>query len=273
MPASISVPSTGALLRSSPARVMRRVIGALLIRELLTRYGRNNIGFLWLFVEPMLFTLIVAAIWSVLRKVNGSSIPIVAFALTGYSSVLLWRNMPGRCMGAVTANRTLLYHRHVRILDVFIARILLETFAVSGSFVVLTLGFFAAGILELPENVLQVIGGWLLLVWFAAALGLVAGGLSEKWDIVRKLWGPFTYVLLPFAGTAYIVDALPPNMQKIVVWIPMLNALEYMREGWFGSLMHGHYDIPYVMMLNLGLTFIGLSLVRQIGTATETGDE
>jgi ABC-type polysaccharide/polyol phosphate export permease len=33
------------------------VLGALLIRELLTRYGRHNIGFLWLFVEPMIFTL------------------------------------------------------------------------------------------------------------------------------------------------------------------------------------------------------------------------
>ncbi|MFN5779339.1 MAG: capsule polysaccharide export ABC transporter permease, partial [Novosphingobium sp.] len=37
-------------------QVQRRVIGALLLREMLTRYGRNNIGFLWLFVEPMLFT-------------------------------------------------------------------------------------------------------------------------------------------------------------------------------------------------------------------------
>jgi ABC-type polysaccharide/polyol phosphate export permease len=77
-----------------------------------------------------------------------------------------------------------------------------------------------------------------------------------------------TYVLLPFAGTAYIVDALPPAMQRIVVWLPMLNALEYMREGWFGSMMHAHYDVPYVVTINLVLTFIGLSMVRQVGTDT-----
>jgi hypothetical protein len=34
-----------------------RVLYALLARELLTRYGRHNIGFVWLFAEPMLFTL------------------------------------------------------------------------------------------------------------------------------------------------------------------------------------------------------------------------
>lgn len=261
---------TGVLLKDSPWTITRRVVGALLIRELLTRYGRSNIGFLWLFVEPMLFTVIVSAVWSATRSIHGSTIPIVAFALTGYSSLLLWRNMPGRCIGAVHSNRTLLYHRQVKILDVFAARILLEVLAVSGSLVVLALAFSAMGVLSLPENSLQVFGGWVLLAWFATGLGLTIGGLSEKFDVVKKLWGPFTYVLLPFAGTAYIVDILPPAMQQIVVWLPMLNAVEYLREGWFGSVMHGHYDIPYLMLCNLALTFVGLSLVRQIGTDTAT---
>ena len=76
------------------------MIWALLLREILTRYGRHNIGFLWLFVEPMLFTLGVAALWTA-RAVHGSDLPIVAFAITGYSSVLLWRNMPCAAIGAI----------------------------------------------------------------------------------------------------------------------------------------------------------------------------
>jgi hypothetical protein len=48
----------------------------------------------------------------------------------------------------------------------------------------------------------------------------------------------------------------------------MLNALEYMREGWFGSMMHAHYDIPYVVVFNMILSFTGLSLLRQIGLDT-----
>ena len=45
-------------------RIQRRVIWALVMREILTRYGRHNIGFLWLFVEPMIFTLLVTLLWS-----------------------------------------------------------------------------------------------------------------------------------------------------------------------------------------------------------------
>ena len=273
MPSNEAMRSSGALLRSSSWTIARRVVGALLIRELLTRYGRNNIGFFWLFVEPMLFTLIITAVWSATRTIHGSNIPITAFALTGYSSLLLWRNMPGRCIGAVHANRSLLYHRQVKILDVYAARILLEVLAVSGSLVVLATALYAMGWMVPPENALQVLGGWLLLAWFGAALGLTVGGISEKFEVFAKLWSPFSYILMPFSGVAYIVDALPPGMQKIVVWLPMLNALEYLREGWFGSAMHAHYDVPYVVVFNLCLTFVGLSLVRQVGTGTDSGDE
>ena len=84
--------------------VQRRVLHALLMRELITRYGRKNLGVLWVFVEPMIFTLGVAAIWTAAGLHHGSSIPIVAFAVTGYSSVLLWRNCVNHSIGAIQAN-------------------------------------------------------------------------------------------------------------------------------------------------------------------------
>ena len=34
-------------------RIQARVIGALMMREVHTRYGRENIGYLWLILEPM----------------------------------------------------------------------------------------------------------------------------------------------------------------------------------------------------------------------------
>lgn len=257
---------TGSLLRDSSWTITRRVTGALLLRELLTRYGRNNIGFLWLFVEPMLFVLVITLIWSALRTIHGSSIPIVAFALTGYSSMLLWRGMPSRCIGAHKANLSLLYHRQVTIMDVHFARVLLEFMAVTTSFVALGIAFYAMEWLPAPEDALQVLWGWLLLGWFGAGLGMTIGGLSEKYPAVGNLWPPFSFILMITSGVAYVVDALPPNVRAVVLWMPQVNALEYLRDGWFGALFRAHYDVPYVILCNLFLTFVGLSLVRQIGS-------
>jgi len=262
---------TGSLLRSTAWTVNRRVLGALLIRELLTRYGRNNIGFLWLFLEPMMFTLAITAFWSATRAIHGSEIPIVAFAITGYSSVLLWRNMVGRCINAFHTNKSLLFHRQVTIIDVYSARIILEMFAISMSFIGLTVGFYSFGWVPLPEDVLQVLGGWFLTVWFGAALALTIGGLSEKWAVVTRLWPPFQFLLFACSGVGFLVDSLPPSIRNVLMWLPMVNALEFTRDGWFGSLFQAHYDIPRLIVTNLALTFVGLSLVRQVGL--DAGEE
>jgi len=245
--------------------IQRRVIWALLLRESLTRYGRHNIGFLWLFVEPMLFTLGVTAIWTALGSVHGSSLPIVAFAMTGYSTVLLWRNMPSRCVGALDPNLSLLYHRNVKVLDIFVARLLLEAAGATISFVVLSIFFIGIGWLAPPEDVLKVVGGWFMLAWFGAALAILLGALSEESDIVDKLWHPLAYLLFPLSGAAFLVNALPPEAQRMVLILPMVHAVEYIRDGYFGSQIHAHYDMAYMAAWNLGLTWFALARARKIG--------
>ena len=265
MLSSQATPDTGILLKSTPWKVQRRVLSALVMRELLTRYGRNNIGFLWLFLEPMLFTLAITVFWAATRSIHGSSIPITAFALTGYSSVLLWRNMVSRCINAIETNTSLLYHRQVTVTDVYFARIILEFLAISTSFVALGFILFMMDWMKPPEDALHVLGGWLALSWFAAALALTIGGIAEKVTIVGKLWPPFAFILFAFSGVAFLVDTLPPGVQSAVLWLPMVSGLEYMRDGWFGSSFRAHYDMEYVLIVNLLATFAGLSLVRQIG--------
>lgn len=271
MPSETVTGTSGGMRRFLYAlKVQRRVVVALILREIVTRYGRSNIGFLWLFVEPMLFTLAITALWTATRTVHGSDLPIVAFALTGYAAMLLWRSMPGRCMGAVESNRSLLFHRQVRILDVYISRILLEFAATSSSFVLLGIAFWACGWLLPPEDVLEVVGGWLLLAWFGMGLGFALGGLSEKVDLIQKFWPPFSYLLFPLSGAAFIADALPPSARELVLWLPMLNCVEIIREGYFGTKMTAHYYLDYVLIFNLLLTITGLSLVRQIGMNTSS---
>lgn len=234
------------------------------MREILTRYGRHNIGFLWLFVEPMMFTLGVTALWTFARATHGSSLPIVAFALTGYSSVLLWRNMPGRCISAIEPNLSLLYHRYVKIIDVFYARLTLEAMGATISFVVLTLFFISIDWLQPPEDVLKVFAGWAMLAWFGAALAIFLGSLSHDNELVDKIWHPLSYLMFPLSGAAFLVDALPRAAQEIVLYIPMVHGVELLREGYFGSAITAHYDMTYMSSFAAVLTLLGLVRVRVI---------
>ena len=244
--------------------IQRRVLGALLMREILTRYGRHNIGFLWLFAEPMIFTLAVTALWSIAKLDQVSALPIVAFAITGYSSVLLWRNMPGRCISAIGPNLPLLYHRNVKLIDVFLARLALEFAGTTMSFVALILLFWSVEWLFPPENILKVALAWIMLGWFGVGLAILLGALSWSSEVVDKLWHPAAYILFPLSGAAFLVDSLPPAAQDAILYLPMVHGVEYLREGFFGSVINARYDLTYMAAWNAGLTIAGLLRVRAI---------
>lgn len=263
-------PSTSSARLSTPLRrslaVQVRVIGALLMREVLTRYGRHNIGFLWLFAEPMIFTLGIAALWSAFKVFHASDIPIVAFALTGYSSVLLWRNMPARCIGALAPNLSLMYHRNVKAMDVYAARLILEAMGATVSFIVLSLLFIGLEWIKPPEDLVKVLFGWLLLAAFGCAFALFLGVLGERTEIIEKLWHPASYLLFPLSGAAFLVDALPPGAQQVLLLLPMVHGVELVRDGYFGSHFHPHYNVLYLVSVIAGLALLALAELRTLGT-------
>lgn len=237
------------------------------MREVLTRYGRHNIGALWLFVEPMLFTLGVTAFWNVTMSLHGTTLPITAFAVTGYSTVLLWRNMPTRCVQAIEPNLSLLYHRQVKVIDIYLARLLLEAAGATASFMLLSLVFSFVDMMTLPEDILVVLEGWLLLMWFGMALALLIGALSEQYDLVEKLWHPTAYLSFPLSGAAFSLHSLPERAQHYLSYVPMVNATEMIRDGYFGSRYIGVYYVGYLVLFNLVLTLFALAEVRKISRA------
>ena len=255
-------------LRQSFA-IQRRVISALLMREVITRFGRENVGVLWLIGEPMMFTLGVATLWAAAGLNHGSSIPIVAFAITGYSSVLLWRNTVNRCNSGIQQNLNLLYHRNVRVIDVFATRITLEMAGATASFVVLAVIFTGIEWIAPPVDPLLVVGGWLMLAWFGAALAIVVGAATAYSELIDRIWHPTAYLLFPLSGAAFMVDWLPPALQQTVLLLPMVHGVEMVREGYFGNVVRTHYDVAYMASVNLVLTLVGLFILRDAANRVE----
>lgn len=249
--------------------IQLRVIHALVMREIITRYGRHNLGFAWLFLEPMLFTVGVATLWSFFKGGHGSDLPIVPFAVIGYSTVLLWRNSAGRVGHAIEANAGLLYHRNVKVIDVFLARIILEVAGATISFMVLSIFFIMIGMMKLPSDFLMMAFGWTLLIWFSVALAFVIGSLFEMSDVIDRLWHAVTYLLFPLSGAAFFVYWLPTQAQDLILYVPMVHFSEMIKHGYYGSLVPTYEDVSYMIKCNLVLSFIGLFLLRHISKKVE----
>ncbi|WP_151778379.1 ABC transporter permease [Acinetobacter brisouii] len=245
-------------------KIQIRVIGALLMREVLTRYGRHNLGFLWLFLEPAVFTLGIVLLWSI-TKLHGGSVSIAAFAITGYSYVLMWRNVASRCAQAVSPNLSLMYHRNVRVIDIFFARIILEISGITISFIMLSSIFIITGLMPMPADIFLMLQAWGLLILFAIGLGMVIGVVSEFSEVFDRIWHTINYLFFPLSGALFFVDSLPTSVQKIALYIPPLHAIEMLRHGYFGSIVRTHEDPFYLFVSSIILILFGLYGISILG--------
>jgi capsular polysaccharide transport system permease protein len=249
-------------------RSQGRIIGALLMREILTRYGRRNIGFMWLFVEPMMFTTGILVMWTALglHKVR---LPMVAFAFSGYATVLVWRNAINRCGDAVEPNRALMHHRNVRVIDLYVARIILEISGASMSFMILGVGLTLTGLINGPDDILKMIVAWLLLIWFSFDMALIIGSVTALSESAARVWHVISYLFLPLSGAFFMVEWLPKYAQDIVIWIPTVSCTELLREGLFGEGVNAQYKLVYLLVINTVLMLPGLLMVKYIAVRVE----
>jgi ABC-type polysaccharide/polyol phosphate export permease len=158
-----------------------------------------------------------------------------------------------------------MYHRNVKLMDIFASRLLLEGAGATISFIILGLFFTSIGWMKPPEDIVKVLEGWFLLIWFGVSLAILIGAWSAYTEIVDKIWHPAAYLLFPLSGAAFMVDWLPPAAQTFILYLPMVHGVELLREGYFGSAVHAHYDINYMVRICLCLTLLGLAVLREAG--------
>lgn len=250
--------------------IQKRVLYALIMREIITRYGRNNIGFLWLFVEPLLFTSMIVWLWNVRSfQSSSSSLNIIAFMITGYPMAMMWRNASNRAIGSIKANASLLYHRNVRVLDTILARIILEVSGATIAQVFLMAILVVMGWIAVPADPFYMILAWLLMVWFAFGLGMIICSIAFYIEVFGKLWGTFSFLLLPASGAFFFVHSLPYSFQRYALMIPMIHGTEMFRHGYYGNGMITLENPSYLIITNLVLTFIGLILVKTFSNGVE----
>lgn len=245
-------------------RIQVRVIGALLVRELNTRFGRDNIGFLWIMGEPLLFAGLVSIVWTFMRGPAENGVSIVAIIGSGYLPLTFFRHAVSRSSKVVEANSGLLYHRQVKMLDFVFTRVLIEFIGAMMAYVFFgaVLGFF--GLFPVPDNIGVIIGGFLLYGFFTLSICLILAPLSEVSEVVEKLLGVTTYIMIPFSGTFNMNSWLSPQVRAIMLWSPPANAMEVMRYGLFGGKVQPYYDIPETLAFSAICTLFGLILCRHV---------
>ena len=245
-------------------RIQRRVIGALMTRELITRFGRENIGFLWIMVEPLLFASLVGLLWRYMHGPEEHGVSVVAFIASGYIPLTFFRNAANRSVLVFTANGSLMYHRQIKVLDFVFVRILIEAIGGIMAFVFIGTILIAVNELPVPSDLGALVAGWFLYCLFTLSLCLILAPLSEVSEVLEKMMPVTTYVMIPFSGAFNMTSWLAPAAQKFMYYSPFVQAMELMRYGIFGDSVNAHWDVSVPLVASMILSLIGLSLCRRV---------
>jgi capsular polysaccharide transport system permease protein len=245
--------------------VQKRVMGALFMREVQVRFGRRNLGFMWLFAEPLIFALPVLMMWHLLRPAYDRGMALMPFLWSGYLPLLLFRHVTGHALNCIHNNAAVLYHQSITPLDAAFAHCGLEALGLIAAMGFSFILFYAINIVPWPNDVTLFLAGILYMTWWALVVGLIVAAASERTHMIEHIWPPISYMYLPVCGFFYLADWLPTRVRDVaLVIIPPLHAYEMIRGGMFGSIIRVYYDVPYLTFLLAALTLLALWLVRDV---------
>jgi capsular polysaccharide transport system permease protein len=246
-------------------KTMGHVIGALMMRELHTRYGRENVGYLWLFLEPMTLGSVIGLLH---MHAGGSElapdITPIAFTVAGYCNFIMFRGVVNRSEGALEANAPLLYHRQVSVLDIVMAKALLEAAGTFMSYTFLMSILILVGLASPPVRPLYVFAGIGYIFWFSTALSMLVMAGAYEIRSLERMVHVLTYFMIPLSGAFFMISWIPPSFRNWLIWNPFPSMFEMIRYGQFRSASPDYIYFEYCTGCCLVLTFVGLVAVKGV---------
>src|SRR5262249_45946834 len=143
----------------------------------------------------------VMFMWSLIKSPYEHGMQLVPMVLTGYMPLTLWRHLTlSGGLRPFSRSVGLLYHRHVTLLDTFFTRIFLEFAGTTTAFVMVSAVLIAAELVDPPQDIGLVAGGWMLMTLLSTGAALISAILTERFEIAEKFIPVFQYLMLPLCG-------------------------------------------------------------------------
>jgi capsular polysaccharide transport system permease protein len=245
-----------------PIHVWLNVINALLLRDIRVRAGKFYTGYLVIFLMPFGHLAVVLVVLTVLNRAPPIGTNATIFYGLSILPFVIFVYPSRQILIALPMNRPLLYFPRVKIIDVFVARGLLETangMAVAG--VVLLVLFFATGEFE-PRDPAGIMWAVLLTIYVGIAWGAynsLIAHLFPFWAIIFNLFFPLIWMA---SGILLNVHGLPAPFQRYLAFNPVLQCIEYVRYSYYEGYPSDILDVGYAFWFATCLLAFALLIER-----------
>lgn len=235
-----------------------RTIFALMMREMVTTYGRSPGGYLWAILEPVggLTVMSIAFSLAFASPALGNNFPL--FYATGFLPFMMYTDLAAKLGKSLIFSKPLLFYPSVTYLDALIARFLLNGLTHLMVFYVLIFGIitiFDTGNFLIYPHILNSIG-------MALALGFGVGVLNSflltRFSVWERIWVIITRPMFIISTVFYLMESLPAQVRDVLWYNPLVHIVGIMRRGVYATYDATWASPAYVYGLSLVMAFLGL---------------
>lgn len=250
-------------------RQIRKVVLALLVRELKTRFGIYKLGYIWAILEPLLTMAVFIGIRGMVAgSLKGGlekflyNIDYPLFLATGLLPFFLFRHSVSQLINAIPANKGLLAYQPIKPVDFFLARWVLEGLIFVFVWCIIFLLLYAFGFHFDIKDPLSLLLIYTLLYLFSLGIGIIFAIVVGLFKELRFLISTLLFVLFFVSCVFYSILQIPQKYQIFLLWNPLVHFIELGRMSFFELYRVEMCSYLYITFSTLISIFLGLSLYR-----------
>ncbi|HWL05935.1 MAG TPA: ABC transporter permease [Xanthobacteraceae bacterium] len=244
--------------------VQQRVIGALVLRDLRTRFGRTIFGAIIIVAWPLSHLITLTIVYSFVRKLIPIGTDVTVFIATGVIPYILCLYPSRMIMLSLQSNKQLLAFPIIKSVDIIAARAVVEIVA---AFWVVAIYLLMLTLLDFPvwpQRPEDAVAAVLATIYLAFALGMLSAlmyALMRVWIGVHILIVILMYIS---SGLFFVPSSLPQRLQDVLWFNPMLHAVEWLRSAYYDGYGYGLLDKGYLLGFATAVLFIAMLLERLV---------
>jgi capsular polysaccharide transport system permease protein len=233
--------------QENPFKIQLRVIGALILRDMRTRFGRTFFGWVIMVLWPLTHLGFLLGGYVLVHHIAPIGTDVTVFAGTGILPYILCLYPARMIMLCLVQNQPLLLFPIVSAIDIVIARTILEIINAFWVVCIFCLVLYIAGIPFLPRDYTTAI----LAVLATIYLGFSIGFFSALMLKIARLWIAVQIGALIVAyilSGAFVPISFAPAWAQDLLWFnPLLHCVEWLRSAYYDSFGESMLSRTYLL--------------------------
>lgn len=250
-------------VRLRPRFSALRCIGALILREMSTSYGRSPGGYLWAVLQPLGGIALLVIIFSAGFRSPPLGSNFAIFYATGFLPFIFFSELAAKLGQALNYSRQFLAYPRITFMDAIIARFLLNALTQ------LLVGYILLfGILTLYETrttleLDRIAMAYAMVGALSFGIGVMNCFLMSLMPVWQQIWSILTRPLMIVSGIFFLYEGIPEPYRAYLWYNPLMHITGELRGAFYVSYEAAYVEPSYVFGISLGLTVFGLLFLRR----------